>query len=157
MLLNGNSYILVQHPRYMKEATQVKVKWFFQQYDKYPDDKWLIESLGGLVRFNGIHEVVDGKLDVFSIQTCHAELVDWHPYTRIVSYMKEAPLPISKIAETKGLVVRRRCVEDYALHAEMWESNRVIGASKRYVDTQKFYKIDGPDYLFVDSHLVANR
>ena len=157
MLLNGNSYILVQHPRYMKEPTQVKVEWFFREYDKYPDGKWLVESLGGLVRFDGVREVVEHKLDLISIQTCHAELVDWHPDSRIVSYMKEAALPVSVIAETKGLVVRRRCVDDYALHAEMWESNRVIGSSKRHAGTQKFYKIDGPDCLFVDSHLVANQ
>jgi len=157
MLLNGKLYVLVQHPKMVKEPEQVTVEWLYRQMDLMDDGKWLIEGLGGLQPITKIKKKNIHRTKLVSVLTKHSELIDFHPESQFVCYKTEEPINLKEAIQNKSLIIRRRCSEDVSVNVELWEIDQVLGSESEFYENHLFYKIGGPEYIFVNSCLMVNK
>ena len=157
MLLNGKSWILVQHPKLVKGPEQVTVEWLYRQIEMLNDGKWLIEGLGGLQPITKIKQRNIHRTGLVSIMTKHSELINLHPTSQFVSFKTEGPVSLEEAVNNKSLIIRRRCSEDVSLNVDLWEIDQVIGSVTEFYENHLFYRITGPEYIFVNSCLMENK
>jgi len=157
MRFNGNSFVLVQHPKLVREPEQVTIAWLYRQMDMLNDGKWLIEGLGGLQPVNAVSKHNVSKTKLISVITKHSQLINTHPDNQFVGWVTETPINVVDAAEQYSLIIRRRCSEDYSVHGDLWARDQAVRMSEEFFENHLLYSIDGPGHVFVDSCLMVNK
>ena len=157
MLLNGKSWILVQHPKLVKEPEQVTVEWLYRQIEKMNDGKWLVEGFGGLQPLIEMTQTNVYGIELVSILTKHSQLIHTHPDNKIMCFKTESAISLDDAVSNNAVIIRRRCTEGISLYVDLWEIDQVIDSTREFFTNHLFYQITGPDMLFVDSCLMENK
>lgn len=158
MWLNENSWVLVYHPKLVKEAEQVRVGWLFNQLEHHNDGKWLVEGLGGLQPLVSMDIKNISRKKIVSIGVKHCDhLIDLHQDSKFMSFETESPISLAEAVKNHAYIIRRKCAEDVTLHTELWELDQVVGSVSKFFENRIYYRIKGPAHLFVNTYLMDNK
>ena len=104
MLFNGKSFVLVQHPKLVREPEQVTIAWLYRQMDMLNDGKWLIEGVGGLQPVNTVSKHNVSKTKLISVITKHSQLINTHPDNQFVAWVTETSMLLMLLSNIRLLL-----------------------------------------------------